>query len=79
MNYLSLYEKYRNNEEFSDYSLSYNKDNMIFNLINDLSPNEVFQYLNKYPDENYEGIKKILSEEYSNENFLVGAGSEDII
>ncbi|RDY33015.1 aminotransferase class I/II-fold pyridoxal phosphate-dependent enzyme [Lachnotalea glycerini] len=79
MNYLSLYEKYRNNEEFSDYSLSYNKDNMIFNLINDLSPNEVFQYLNKYPDENYEEIKKILSEEYSNENFLVGAGSEDII
>ncbi len=78
MNYMNAYEALRKMQS-ADYSLSYNKDELSWSIYQDIKMEDLVIYLNRYPRDNYEDIKGILSKEFPQERFVIGSGSEDLI
>lgn len=79
MNYMNAYEDMRNKSDVLDYSLSYNKDNILNEIIGDIKTEEITRYLNEYPKSNYAELKERLSACYTQKSFVLGSGSEDLI
>mgnify|MGYP004622210045 CR=1 FL=1 len=77
INYLVEYDVLRKNN--NDYSLSYNTDDMLYELYSLVSPEEILKSLNTYPDLEYNSMQELIRKRYHIKNVLFGSGSEELI
>ena len=77
INYLAEYDVLRKNN--NDYSLSYNSDDMLFELYRLVSYEDIFKSLNAYPELAYNNLRKLIQNRYNINNVIFGSGSEELI
>lgn len=77
INYLSKYDSLREND--IDYSLSYNTDQVLYELYRSISSDEIYYSLNKYPKLAYQDMQQLIQKRYHVHNVLFGTGSEELI
>ncbi len=79
MNYMNAYEDLRNIPSYYDYSLSFNRDETIFEILKDIQTREVAEMINRYPQQSYFEFRELLGLIYPDMRVVLGSGSEDLI
>lgn len=79
MNYMNLYENLRKRQDIIDCSLSYNTDEELMSILQEIPTEHIFEIVNRYPDMIYSDFIRILQNKYIKKSFVLGSGSEDII
>ncbi|ACL75404.1 aminotransferase class I/II-fold pyridoxal phosphate-dependent enzyme [Ruminiclostridium cellulolyticum] len=79
MNYMNAYEDLRNVPAYYDYSLSFNRDESILEILKNIQMHEVVEMLNRYPQQSYFEFKELLGLSHPKMTVVLGSGSEDLI
>ncbi|MNB94155.1 Histidinol-phosphate aminotransferase [compost metagenome] len=69
----------RQSEDYHDYSLSFNKDQILNRLLSDIKSEDIIPFLTKYPEDNNTEIKEAIRCLIPAEELLIGSGSEELI
>ncbi|WP_054750267.1 hypothetical protein [Ruminiclostridium josui] len=73
MNYMNAYEDLRNTSSCYDYSLSFNRDETIFEMLKDIQTHEVAEMINRYPQQSYFEFKELLGLIYPGIRVVLGS------